>query len=154
MKEWLVKLNGDLVYPYLSLMREVACALTDDDVIVRFNGTAYSKYYAITSKREDGMMVIDMHLQDDHESNLKLFLHELAHCKLHKHKIRASKVSKIQVNSIREPLKLNEQEMKEEKEADELRDHWISWARLNYKSIPAQSEEERILKALLVYYER
>ena len=152
MSEWRVKLNGNLAYPYLGLMREVAHALTGKDVIVRFNGSPYSKYYAITSKREDGLMVIDMRLQDDHESNLKIFLHELAHVKLHSYRMRASNVSKVKVNSIKEPLKLDEKEWQEEKEADELRDHWISWARLNYKNIPALSEEERILKALLVYY--
>jgi len=132
------------------LYSEVARVLTGSNVILQFKRPVYKNMLACVSKNESGKLVIDLTPDLPGEESLKVFLHELAHVKLHSRKFASSRISSMASGSVKSG---GAQDEKQEREAEEYSKHWLSYARLHlmdhWKN--SMSEEEAMLTALLHY---
>lgn len=135
------------------LYTEVARVLAGKDVILQFKRPVYKNLLGCASKNESGKLVIDLTPDLPGELSLKVFLHELAHIKLHARKYASSRIGSMASGSVKSG---GDPDEKQEREADEFASHWLSYARLHlldhYKN--SMSEEEAMLQALLHYYDK
>lgn len=117
----------------LDLMHDVAAHLTGWPVVVRLQHSQYKGDLGTCHKDPAGRIVIDVKPDLDDDTFLKVFVHELAHAKAHAKQFARSNVNRPpqSVNTPPTPRSLATKRREQERAAEYLAKHWLSWARLN-----------------------
>lgn len=130
------------------LMQAVANHLTGRQVIVRMQTPVTTNSLGTVQIKADGVPVVDID-PGLGQWTMHTFLHELAHVKLHAGQMVRSNLDQAKPQTIT----VNKMDKRPtwEVQADELRDHWMNYAKAH--SDPTLSGDEGILWALMNWSE-
>lgn len=136
------------------LMLAAAKHLTGKDIVLRFQEPVYKEFIACTMTNPKGRTVIDLSpaLFGRGETELKVFLHELAHARLHEIAPSSYTGRQPQSMSAGSPQDRTATYTKREREAEALAGRWLAYGKRHHQD-PALDDFEGVLLALLGWEE-
>lgn len=139
------------------LMEAVATHLAGKPVMVRLRDPQYAGLSGVTHKATTGQIVVDVKSTLDNDTFLRVFLHEVAHAKMHARGFAESNVNQPAGSIPRQPstAAVKARDRQQEREAELLACKWLAWARRHLWDVDEPGTEmEGLLKALLKYEEK